>query len=110
EFDLETGALRSLDEVLTTFSHYRLLTFDRDPVTRSPTVEIAHEALIREWTRLREWLANSRESLYNHRRLMAVVAEWNQSGRDASFLPTGARLAQFEALVAEGDLVLNQVE
>lgn len=32
---------------------HRLLTFDRDPMTRGPTVEVAHEALLREWGRLR---------------------------------------------------------
>ncbi len=41
----------------------RLLAFDHDPVTREPTVEVAHEALIRNWPRLRGWLDEDRESL-----------------------------------------------
>ena len=41
-----------MDDVVTTFGIYRLLTLDRDPLTRGPTVEIAHEALLREWGRL----------------------------------------------------------
>ena len=46
--------------VIDQFVRYRLLTFDRDPVTRGPTVEVAHEALLREWGRLPEWLEASR--------------------------------------------------
>src|SRR5262249_30097471 len=60
-----------MEEVIEVFSIYRLLTLDRDAATRSPTVEIAHEALIREWERLRRWLDDSRESLHIQRRLLA---------------------------------------
>jgi hypothetical protein len=36
----------SVRKVLDNFCH-RLLTFDRDPITRGLTVEVAHEALLR---------------------------------------------------------------
>ena len=72
----------AMDDVIELFSQYRLLTLDRDPLTRGPTVEIAHEALIREWGRLRDWLRESREALRIQRRLMAAAAEWMQSGRE----------------------------
>jgi len=52
-----------IDGVIDQFGRHRLLTFDRDPVTRGPTVEVAHEALIREWGRLRMWLDEDREYL-----------------------------------------------
>ena len=104
---MSPGASEDLIEV---FSQYRLLTLDRDPLTRGPTVEIAHEALIREWGRLREWLRESREALRIQRRLMAGAGEWIQSERDVGFLATGARLTQFEALAAEADIRLNQEE
>ena len=40
------------------------LTFDRDPITRGPTVEVAHEALVRNWPRLRDdWIEKERENL-----------------------------------------------
>ena len=51
------------------FGAARLLAFDRDPVTREPTVEVAHEALIREWPRLRHWLDDDRDGLRVHRHL-----------------------------------------
>ena len=46
----------------------RLVTVDRD------TVELAHEALIRHWPRLQEWLAEDREGLEIHRQL--TLAAW----------------------------------
>ena len=92
------------------FGKARLLTFDRDPLTRGPTVEIAHEALIRTWNRLRDWLAESREDLRIQRQLTLASKEWANAQRDPSFLATGARLARFEALAAESDLVLNEEE
>lgn len=104
------GSERILDEVINTFVQYRLLTLDRDPVTRGPTVEIAHEALIREWTRLREWLAESRDVLRVQRRVMAATTEWENSKYERSFLAAGTRLAQFAMLVSDSDLALNASE
>jgi WD40 repeat protein/transcriptional regulator with XRE-family HTH domain len=91
----------ALQRVLELFGRYRMLTFDRDPLSGGPTVEVAHEALLRAWARLREWLADSRERLQTERRLMLLADEWQQSGQDKSFLASGARLAQFAGLAEE---------
>ena len=40
-----------VQRVLDMYGRHRLLSFDRDPVTRGPTVEISHEALLTEWAR-----------------------------------------------------------
>jgi WD40 repeat protein/class 3 adenylate cyclase len=93
------GDTQALDRVIEAYGKYRLLTLDMDPVTKGPTVEVAHEALIRTWGRLKEWLDESRADLRVQRQLMAEAAEWVRSGNDPSYLATGARLAQFEALV-----------
>src|SRR5262249_31139580 len=50
----------AMDAVIEAYGRARLLSFDRDPITRGPTVEVAHEALLREWPRLRAWLEASR--------------------------------------------------
>ena len=96
-----------MEDVLDAFGQYRLLTFDRDPITRLPTVEIAHEALIREWGRLREWLLSSREEVRMQRRLAHATAEWLNARRDPSFLANGARLDQFRIWAEETDLALT---
>jgi WD40 repeat protein/DNA-binding SARP family transcriptional activator len=85
-----------VDAVVGTFGRHRLLTFDREPVTREPTVEIAHEALLGAWKRLRRWIDDGREDLRQIRRLEEVAAEWRGSGRDPSFLLRGTRLGQVE--------------
>ncbi len=46
---------RALDAVIECFGDARLLTFDRDPMTRRPTVALAHESLIGAWPRLQRW-------------------------------------------------------
>ena len=38
------------------FVQARLLVADRDLATREPVIEVAHEALLANWPRLREWL------------------------------------------------------
>ncbi len=78
------------------FVRRRLLTLDHDPVTDSSTVELAHEALIREWQRFRTWIDEGRADLRQQRILAASKAEWEQAGQDRSYLLTGSRLAQFE--------------
>ena len=88
----------SVDAVLEAFGRSRLLTFDRDPQTREPTVEVAHEAIIREWALLRSWLDESRDDIRQQRLLAAAAQEWETAGRDRSYLLTGSRLAQFEEL------------
>ncbi len=96
--------------VIEGFGRYRLLTFDHDPQTRSSTVEVAHEALIRQWGLLREWLNASREDLRIQRRLTASVEDWQNSKQDPSFLLRGMRLEQIEAWQATSDLELNAEE
>lgn len=98
-----------MEDVIQAFSQYRLLTLDRDLITRAPTVEVAHEALIREWRTLQGWLNDSREDIRLQRRLSDATAEW-LVGRDVSFLATGARLEQFEALSEETHLALTPHE
>jgi WD40 repeat protein/serine/threonine protein kinase len=99
-----------IQEVIDLYGQYRLLTFDYEPATRAPTVEVAHEALIREWGRLHTWLNASRDELRLQQRLAQAVNEWSNSGEDRSFLASGSRLAQFEALLQTSTIALNPDE
>ncbi|MBA3943705.1 MAG: helix-turn-helix domain-containing protein [Herpetosiphonaceae bacterium] len=104
------GDPTALATVTATYGRYRLLTFDRDPMTREPTVEVAHEALIRSWPRLRAWLDQSRDDLWAQRQLLIATDEWAGAGHDATFLATGARLARFSMLATSGTVALNTQE
>ena len=96
--------------VIETFGARRLLSFDRDPATRGPTVEVAHEALLREWGQLRRWIEAAREDIRTHRRLAAAAWEWTESGRDPSFVLRGSLLARFEPWATSSALALTDDE
>ena len=102
--------VRPIDTVLERFGTARLLTFDHDPRTRAPTVELAHEALIRTWSRLHEWIETSREMLRVQRRLAAEAAEWERSGQLSSYLASGARLGHYESLADQPRLEFTPTE
>ena len=55
--------------------------------------EVAHEALLREWPRLREWLEEDAEGRRLHHHLGLAAREWDARGRDPGELYRGARLA-----------------
>ena len=99
-----------LAEIIAKFGQARLLTFDHDPVTRGATVEVAHEALLREWFHLREWLIESRADVRLQRQLATAANEWKNAGGDQSFLLTGARLGQFEGWAANTTVALTEQE
>lgn len=99
-----------IDGVLDEYSKYRLLTFDREIVTREPTVEVAHEALLREWGRLREWLDGNRADVRLQRLLADAASEWDKADRDPSFLLSGNKLRQFEEWALATRVALTQEE
>ncbi len=99
-----------IDEVVSAFGAFRLIAFDRDPVSRGQTVEVAHEALLREWPTYRGWIAERREALLVERRLESAAAEWDGAGRPADLLVSGGRLEQFERWVDDEPVVPRERE
>jgi WD40 repeat protein len=83
--------------VLEELTDSRLLT-----VTEGE-VEVAHEALLREWPRLRGWLEDDAEGRRLHRHLRAAASEWDAGGRDRGELYRGARLAAARDWAADHD-------
>lgn len=75
------------ETVLNTLAAARLVT------VWEGSVEVAHEALIREWPRLRGWLDEDRDGLRLMRHLTVAAHEWDRRGRDDSDLYRGPRLA-----------------
>jgi WD40 repeat protein/basic membrane lipoprotein Med (substrate-binding protein (PBP1-ABC) superfamily)/DNA-binding SARP family transcriptional activator len=81
-------SLFSVEAVLNTLADARLIT------TGENSVEVAHEALIREWPTLRQWLAEDRDGLQLHRHLTEAAQAWDELDRDPGELYRGARLVQ----------------
>lgn len=99
-----------MEEIIEHFAVYRLLLLDHDPHTREATVEVAHEAILREWDRLRGWLNESREDIRQERVLARAAQEWKLHNQDISYLLRGARLEQVETWYQTTDLVLTPLE
>lgn len=93
--DLPPGAMT----VLAALERQRLLVADRDPQTREPTVEIAHESLLQSWPRLRAWLGEDRELLRQVQHVGSAALAWDAAGRPDSELYRGARLDAAEGAV-----------
>ncbi|MER5198719.1 nSTAND1 domain-containing NTPase [Streptomyces sp. NPDC002755] len=87
------GATAALDA----FVRARLITADRD------TVEIAHEALLHAWPRLRGWIDADRNGLLIHQQLAHAAGEWEREGGDPSALYRGTRLDTVRAWAGELD-------
>ncbi|MEA2193621.1 MAG: hypothetical protein QOG42_55, partial [Solirubrobacteraceae bacterium] len=86
--ELETVDGDEVDSVVALLTDRRLLT------ASTGTIELAHEALLREWPRLRDWIEADRDGLRIHRNVSAAALEWEQLGRDGSALYRGTRLAE----------------
>jgi WD40 repeat protein/DNA-binding SARP family transcriptional activator len=102
--------VRSTDEepavcaVLEVLADARLITLGAD------AAEVAHEALIREWPMLRDWLNQDRENLRLHRRMADVAQEWERLEHDPGLLYRGAALAHALDWAADHRDELNPLE
>ncbi|MCX5247528.1 helix-turn-helix domain-containing protein [Streptomyces sp. NBC_00201] len=66
------------------------------------SVELAHEALITGWPRLRAWIEENRERLRLHRHLAESARLWQERDRDPGALYRGVHLAMADALFTRG--------
>ena len=83
EHDSNPEVMHRVVECLT---EARLLTVD------DTSVQIAHEALLRTWPRLRVWIEESRDDLRTRQRISRAAAEWDAEGRDSDLLYRGTPL------------------
>jgi eukaryotic-like serine/threonine-protein kinase len=83
------------------FVSKRLFVADTDP-QGNVTISVAHEALLREWQRVKEWLAENREFLRMRDRLDSSLKLWRSRGRQKDdLLGPGLPLAEGEKLVED---------
>ena len=102
ELDLERNP--DVTDVLETFADSRLVTVGEG------SVEVAHEALLREWPRLREWIEEDAEGRRLRRHITAAATDWDASGHDQGELYRGARLAAALDWSTEHAFELNELE
>ncbi|MFD8496560.1 helix-turn-helix domain-containing protein [Amycolatopsis sp. NPDC059657] len=100
----ELGTDEDTDAVVDRLARARLLTLDHE------YVEVAHEALIRHWPRLRGWLDDDREGLRLHRQLTDATDTWESLGGDAGALYRGTRLTRALDWATRNDTALTPRE
>jgi WD40 repeat protein len=104
-----SGDTATVGRVIERFVEARLLTTATD-ASGVATVDVAHEALITGWPRLRSWLDENREDLRIRQRLADQAAMWVEQGRDESLLYRGAQLRVAVELQDRGRLDLSGTE
>jgi WD40 repeat protein len=102
--ELETIGDPRVGDVIEKLTVGRLLTRDEG------TVEVAHEALIREWPRLREWIEADAAGRQLRLHLIEAAQAWNAGGRGDEDLYRAARLAAALEWSVEHEAELNAVE
>ncbi|MET9451119.1 nSTAND1 domain-containing NTPase [Streptomyces cinerochromogenes] len=94
--ELQATSGQETTQVLQALSAARLLVLDND------AVDLAHEALLTAWPRLRGWIDTDRERLRAHRRLTEAARTWEELGRDPGALYRGALLVTAQEYFAGG--------
>ncbi len=103
ELDRDPDPAASL-HVAAEMTNARLLTADRD------SLEIAHEALLRSWPRLRRWIDEGRDDLRMRQRIAHAAAEWASHERDDDLLYRGTPLQAGSEWAAAHEGSLGEVE
>ena len=104
ELILKPEEATSTRAVLKALADARLIT------TTENAAEVAHEALIREWPTLHNWLEENREGLRLHRQLTEAAQDWSETNRDPDLLYRGARLAQTREWTSAYQDEMNELE
>ena len=102
EFDLDRDADAS--RAMAVFTDARLVT------VAEGTAEVAHEALLHEWPRLRTWLEDDAEGRKLHRHVTESSHTWDEGGRDPADLYRGARLTAAWEWAEPHETDLNDLE
>ncbi|MCA9963488.1 MAG: hypothetical protein KC423_04565 [Anaerolineales bacterium] len=74
------------------------------------TIEVVHEALIRQWQRLRDWMSEDRLFRSWQERLRDTIALWETNKQDEGYLLRGAPLAEAEGWLLERPALVTAVE
>ncbi len=91
-------------------STVRRLVEDRLLIADEETVEVAHEALLREWPRLEGWLREDAQGRELREHLVQSARRWQAANRDGAELYRGARLSATLDWSAGRERELNELE
>ncbi|RMD57402.1 MAG: hypothetical protein D6828_03745, partial [Nitrospirae bacterium] len=104
-----------LDSVIRKLSDANLIVTDELVVKgaeleRIPVVDVAHEALIRHWPRLRRWLDENREQIRFKRKLDDAAKDWDNQGRPQGLLWRSPNLERLQEYYKEHSEEMTALE
>jgi hypothetical protein len=99
------GSRQAVEAVVQQLVGARLLTTDRQ--ADDEWVDVAHEALIRSWARLRSWVEEDSSGLRLLHQVQDAAEEWRRQGQTDEELWRGARLAQIAEWQAQHEDMLS---
>jgi WD40 repeat protein len=88
----------------------RLLVTSGETGTGTISVEVAHEVLIRNWKRLRNWLNEDREFLLWRQRLSGLLGEWERALESNEALLRGPLLIEAQKWIDQRSQDLSDQE
>ena len=88
----------------------RLVVTGRDEQTEEETVEVVHEALIREWGRLRGWMESDRTFRTWQEQLRVAMRQWQISDKQEGYLLQSAPLGEAEGWLEKRREELSSTE
>lgn len=91
-----SGGSDDVETVIRELADARLLITGRED-DGGEVVDVAHEALIRGWPRLKRWIDDDPAALRAHRRLGEAATDWAAASRDPAYLYRGHRLVEATA-------------
>jgi WD40 repeat protein len=97
-------------EVVARLASARLVVTGRDETSGEETVEVVHEALIRQWGRLRRWMDAERAFRSWQERLRAALRQWEATRRDDGALLRGGPLAEATDWLDQRPDAVNEAE
>jgi tetratricopeptide (TPR) repeat protein len=91
-------------------SDERLLVTAGGPAAAIETVEVAHEALLHRWQRLRGWIDKDRQFMLWQQEVNTAATKWHDGGRQSDFLLRGVPLAQARVWMKQRPEELAKIE
>jgi WD40 repeat protein len=106
-----TGSSQETIRLVSRLTDARLLVVTTHPQTGARQVEVAHEALIRNWPRLGAWVDHDRAMLRLREEVGDAAREWSDHQENEAYLVhRGDRLRNVEQLLARSDSLLREEE
>lgn len=104
------------EQLIADLTRARLLRTDRELIEENgdkreaETIDIVHEALVSEWSRLKEAIDAKREYLRRRERFLLALRDWQANKQQDGYLLTDVKLAEAEALKQHDDSVFMEVD